>query len=48
MKKIERNVLKGFGHMERMVEERSVKRVYLEIVEGKRGKRDHRENGGIK
>ena len=33
---IERNVLKWFGHVERMGEEKLVKRVYLANVEGNR------------
>ena len=32
------NVLKWFGHVERMEEERSVKRVYRANVEGNRGR----------
>ena len=38
LKRIERNVLKWFGHVERMGEERLVKRVYQANLEGKRGK----------
>ena len=34
---IERNVLKWFGHVEKMGEERLVKRVYRANVEGNRG-----------
>ena len=36
--RIERNVLKWFGHVERMGEERLVKRVYQANVEGNRGR----------
>ena len=36
--RIERNLLKWFGHVERMREERLVKRVYQAYVEGKRGR----------
>ena len=35
---IERNVLKWFGHVERMREERLVERVYRDTVAGKRGR----------
>ena len=38
LKRIERNVLKWFGHVERMVEKRLVKRAYQENVEGNRGR----------
>ena len=38
LERIERNVLKWFGHVERMREERLVKRVYQANVEGNRGR----------
>ena len=38
LERIERNVLKGFGHVERMEEERLVKRVYQANVEDSRGR----------
>ena len=38
LERIERNVLKWFGHVERMGEERSVKREYRANVEGNRGR----------
>ena len=38
LERIERNVLKWFGHLERMGEERLVKRVYRANVEGNRGR----------
>ena len=43
LERIERNVLKWFGHVERMGEERLVKRVYQGNVKGNRGRwRPHR------
>ena len=48
LEKIERNVLKWFGHVERMGEERLVKRVYQANGEGNRGEGNHREDGGMK
>ena len=39
MKRIERNVLKAFGHVESMGEERLVKRVHRANVEGNSGRR---------
>ena len=38
LERIERNVLKWFGHVERMGEERLDKRMYHANVEGKRRK----------
>ena len=38
LERIERDVLKWFGHEERMGEERLVKRVYRANVEGNRGR----------
>ena len=38
LERIERNVLKWFGYVERMGEERLVKRVYRANVEGNRGR----------
>ena len=38
LERIERNVLKGFGHVERMGEDRLVKRMYQANVEGNRGR----------
>ena len=38
LERIERNVLKWFGHVERMGEERLVKRVYRANVEGNMGR----------
>ena len=38
LERIERNVLKWFGHLGRMGEERLVKRVYRANVEGNRGR----------
>ena len=38
LERIEKNVLKWFGHEERMVEERLVKRVYRANVEDNRGR----------
>ena len=37
LERIERNVLKWFGHVERMGEERLVKRMYQANVEGNTG-----------
>ena len=38
LERIERNVLKWFGHVERMGEERLVGRVYRANMEGNRGR----------
>ena len=38
LERIERDVLKWFGHVERMGEERLLKRVYRANVEGNRGR----------
>ena len=38
LERIERKVLKWFGHVERIVEERLVKRVYRENVERHMGR----------
>ena len=38
LERIERNVLKWFGHVENMEEERLVKKVYQANVEGNRGR----------
>ena len=38
LERIERNLLKCFGHVERMGEERYVKRAYRAKVEGKSGR----------
>ena len=38
LERIDRNVLRWFGHVERMGEERLVKRVYRANMEGNRGK----------
>ena len=48
LERIERNVLKWFGHMERMGEEKLVKSVYQANVELTWGEGDHRENGEVK
>ena len=48
LERIERNALKWFGHVERMGEESLVKRVYQTNMEGNRGRRRHREDGGMK
>ena len=37
-KRVDRKVLKWFGHVERMGSERMTKRVYMSEVEGKRGR----------
>ena len=43
LERMERNILKRFGHVEKMGEERLVKRVYQVNVEGNRGRgRPHR------
>ena len=39
LERTERNVLKWFGHVERMGEEEMVKRVYQANVDGNRGRR---------
>ena len=38
LERMERNVLKWFGHVERIGEERLVKRVYYSTLEGNRGR----------
>ena len=48
LERIERNMLKWFGHVERMGEERLVKRVYLANVEDNREERDPKEDVGRK
>ena len=49
LERIERNVLKWFGHVEKMGEERLVTRVCIRqmwrVIEGDG---DHREDGGMK
>ena len=47
LERIERNVLKWFGYVERMGEERFVKRVYRANVEGKRGRERPQRRWGI-
>ena len=46
LERIERNMLKWFRHVEKMGEERLVKRVYQANVEVTGGEGDHREDGG--
>ena len=48
LKRIERYVLEWFEHVERMGNERLLKRVRRANVEGNRGEGDHREDGGMK
>ena len=50
LERIKRNVLKWFEHVERIGEERLVKRMYQANVEGNRGRGrpDHTEDGRMK
>ena len=48
LKRIERNVLKWFGHVERIVEESLVKRVFRANVEGHMGRGGRRWRDKVK